>query len=462
MKNCKVGFNLLNEGFKVTVNNRKFSTKYPRKNWNSLSYESKYILVSSIAYFFTRHLPLLQSAELEYNFPPPLLKSLYDHGFFYSIFNSSPDYSSNNKIYLNLLQKLYNSEFNVSFKHFPEIITNEKPVVSESNSAAVLFTFGKDSLLTFSILKEIGITPNLFYFKEPLSLNEVDIKQNLIKQFVNSFKVNIKAIDVPLGKLRQNGKQYWGWDLLVTQYTLLLIPYIKYLKSQYYFFSNENSTNVFYKVAGFKFNPFFEQSPQWMLHLNNIFRLFSLKTLTGSILEPINEILIMYILHHRYPQYAKYQLSCDNDETENKNIRWCQNCSECVRIYIFLLAIDINPESVGFTQNMLKSKKLSNFIIFSDRLLSKDFNEASSEELERIFAFYLAYLRGHRKDIFKLFEKVWLKKVKLNEKFFLRKYLTVYPSITVPDNIKKKILPIYNKERNKILKEIRFLISGTS
>ena len=443
------------------MDDKKIKTAYPTKIWNSLSRENSSLLANTIAYFFTRHLPLVDSGKINYLFPPPLLQSVFNHGFIYSVLDSVTDLSGKKDAHAEIAKKIINSEFNISFSEVPKIINSQHSLSEMENNALILFTFGKDSLLTFSLLKEIGIKAYPFYFKEPTSKIEIQNKQKLINKFEKETNGKITSFDNRLGILRNDPSKCWGWDLSLTGYMLLLVPYLSALKSKYFLVSNEQSTNELLDENGYKINPSFEQNSNWMLHLNNILRYFSLKTSYCSLLEPIQEIMIMYILHHRYPQYAKYQLSCDNDETSFKYGRWCQKCEECIRNCLFLMAIGIKPETVELNTDILHSSAPDLFVIFSKEIINKKFNQLSSIELERIFAFYLVYLRGQRGGILKLFEKIWIDRVRKNENLLIKKYISVYPEVTLPSEIKNKVLSIYEEEKTQFLKNIRKLTSGT-
>jgi len=76
-----------------------------------------------------------------------------------------------------------------------------------------------------------------------------------------------------------------------------------------------------------------------------------------------------------------------------------------IAVNLFLMAIGIKPETVELNTDILHSSAPDLFVIFSKEIINKKFNQLSSIELERIFAFYLVYLRGQRGGILKLFEK---------------------------------------------------------
>ena len=99
------------------------------------------------------------------------------------------------------------------------------------------------------------------------------------------------------GWLRQIEDLYWGWDLLLTQYTLLLIPFIFGIRSRYLFCGNEQSCNeTLIDPEGFIINPVYEQSHDWLLLSNAMAKVMGCNAIMASLVEPIHEIAIMKIL----------------------------------------------------------------------------------------------------------------------------------------------------------------------
>ena len=122
---------------------------------------------------------------------------------------------------------------------------------------------------------------------------------------------------------------------------------------------------------------------------------------------------------------------------------------------VLIPSIGTDPKTVGFTKNLLKFGNKELFVIFSNKIQTKNIHELSINNLERIFSFYLAYLRGFRYGIVKLFEKIYLKKIIKYQKYLIKTFISVYPSTTVPAELKSKILSIFEEEKDAFLKEIR-------
>ena len=132
------------------------------------------------------------------------------------------------------------------------------------------------------------------------------------------------------------------------------------------FWAHEQSCNDFFTDSeGYSINPVFEQSRRWLLTSNNLARDLGSNATFSSIIEPIHEIAIMKILHKRYPRIAKFQTSCELSEKPKGDGRWCENCSKCGRIYMFLLAHGINPKTVGFKHDLTRQKYHHLYALFA-------------------------------------------------------------------------------------------------
>ena len=442
-------------GFLVYVNKKEYEFVYPQLIWRSFPANLQTQLSHTAAFFYTYHLSLINK-QVVYDFPPPLLQSMFFHGFMYSYPELVIEFEEEKFKTSELLKQIYNAGYNVKFHGLPYPTIINKPRKLKPKSAILPFSFGKDSLLTFAVAQELGLTVLPFFFVEPTSPIENVNKKRLAKEFKQEFGTTITPIDVGLGYLRQSGGFMLGWDLLLMQYTLLLLPFTYYHKATYFFWSNEKSTNEKTKDSeGFVVNPTFEQSVEWVLHLNNLLRTFNINTKLGTLLEPLHELVILYILHKRYPDMEKYQLSCFNDSVRARTRRWCGVCYECARVYLFLCAIGINPTTGGFIDDMFSLKKKKLYYLFDKRNLeTKTFDMLFQSYDERLLAFYLSYKRGVKGDLIGVFQKTLLRYVEAKKQVLFKKYLTVYPTKTISAELLQPTLSIYKEELNKFRQEI--------
>jgi len=436
-------------GIQVNINNKSFRLRYPTGIWNRFPKTHRRILSENIGFSHTFHLPYVFTSlkKMLYNIPVPLSEAFLFKSMSLSLPSTAMmnDYKEE-KLTSVLLRRLFEVDY---------IYNNKKTDIppynrtSFSDHAIMPFTFGKDSLLTFALSRELRIKTHPVYIMEPEFLFEAAVKKQLANQFCKEYKVKIYFLKNSLGKLRDPGGWH-GWELQLTQYSLMLLPYVYAKKAGYIFFSNEQSCNdSIVDGEGFRCNPVFEQSHSWLLQNSLMTSIVGGNSLSiGSLLEPLYELAIMKILHHRYPEIGKYQSSCDLDAKPRSGGRWCEGCSKCGRIYIFLLALEINPKKIGFKYDLLSRKYKKLYGIFSSGNIKDyygyDASGAGSDE--QIFAFYLAYKKGCKGPLMTHFVRKYLQYARKNEKNFRKKFFGLHSAKTVPDKIRQKVLHIFHTE----------------
>lgn len=435
-------------GLQVTINNRTIRLRYPPSIWHRFPKTHRKILSENITFSHTFHLPYIFTSlkRVMYNIPVPLSEAF----FFKSLSLSLPttammnDYKGDS-LTTSLLRRLFEVDF---------VYNNKKTDIppynrtSFSDQAIMPFTFGKDSLLTFALSRELGIKAHPIYIAEPEFLYEALVKKQLANSFRKEFRIKIYFLKNNLGLLRDPGGWH-GWELQLTQYSLMLLPYVYAKKAGYILFSNEQSCNdTIIDDEGFRCNPVFEQSHSWLLQNSLMTSIVGGNSLSiGSLLEPLYELAIMKILHYRYPNIGKYQSSCDLEGKPRSNGRWCEDCSKCARIYIFMLALGINPKKVGFKYNLLSHKYRNLYPIFSvASAKAYGYDQSGAGNDEQIFSYYLAYQKGYKGPLMTLFIRKYLHYAKKNVRAFRKKFFGIHSTKTVPTQLRAKLLSILRNE----------------
>jgi hypothetical protein len=429
-------------GIEIEIGGKKSKIIYPKEIWKKYPYGIKKILSQNLALIFTVHLPYLLNIErIDYQMPEILNKKLIFEGFKKSLPSTALMKSRGTS---ELLEKFKKTKFSFLDKN-NQVIDPKK--IESKNTAVLAFSFGKDSLLTYALCRELGLKIIPIYVEEPLSEIENYHKKILAKNFFKEFGQKIVILKNEIGSLREPGKNGWfGWELQLTQLGLVSLPLIFSNGAKYFFFANEQSCNdKFLDKDGFWCNPVYEQSVEWMIKFREIIKNLGIENLfVGSLVEPLHEIAIIKILHHRYPEIGKYQMSCG--EIHKKENRWCGNCSKCARIYIFLLANGINPKIVDFPVDMLKLKFKNKFSLFNGHNGNYGYDKSKLGRDEQLLAFWLAWKRGVRGELMNLFEKLYLKEAKKREKELIKKYFGIHSTITLPLELKEKLLKIFKEE----------------
>ena len=74
-----------------------------------------------------------------------------------------------------------------------------------------------------------------------------------------------------------------------------------------------------------------------------------------SILRPLSEMLIEKILIERYPHLQRQQVSCHATHVSGSRIYPCGKCEKCRRIVGMLKAIGADPSNCGYTETQIKN-----------------------------------------------------------------------------------------------------------
>jgi hypothetical protein len=465
MNELKISYAIKDQGFILKVNKGRLPIKYPNDVWSKFPSKIKKSMVENFSFLATLSMPTLSGTKaIDYDFNSPLLGSFFMKPILFYIPSGAEEYDKDS---FGLLRKLMNTTYR--FKSYNVKINDYTPNVG--NGAVILFTFGKDSMLSFALAEEIGLKPRLMYveepdvqYKDPLTKKiehtyENKHKYELIKRFSSEFKIDVHRIKNSLGLARTS--DFFGtteaelpWGSQLTEYALLSLPFNHYFKARYIIYGNEASCSEAYmNKDDFMTYPVFDQSREWTLEITKLLKLLTKKISAISLLEPIHELAITSILHTRYPHYAKYQMSCFADSNDAKDSRWCHNCSKCARMFIFLKANGIDPKVVGFREDMLTKKKMGNYSLFGVDM-GKPYDISGLGRDEQLLAFYLAYMRDKKGYLMKLFEKTLLKEAKKKFRRLFNTFYGIHDSITLPNYIRKKLIKIYSEELKAKRKEI--------
>ncbi len=457
----KIEGNLTNEGMSITISSilisKKLNINYPKNIWGNFPKANKQKLLDNIIYIFTAHLPLIfsRTLSLEYNIGYPQVYSWVHQCFmrhlpaYWHLHNKK----RGTKI-LPLLKNILNSHSNFELKK--ESFTDFAQTKTEN--VIIPFTFGKDSLLSYNIAKEIGLKPTLVYFNDPIEDYEGKHKKQLIEKFTADTGEQIHYLENHLGKLRSPGEGWFGWELALTSWGILSLPFAYTEQAKYIIFSNEISCNdFFYDDEGFKIFVDYEQSGQATKEISLVTGAISHgQVLTTTFLQGIYEMAILAVLKDRYPYSFNYLMSCWAENEFAANKRWCANCSKCARIYVFLTAIGIDPKSAGFEDNLLLEECERFFNIFGAKASGNCYDSFGTNRDEQLTAFYLTALRGNRDPLIKKFinSPEYIEAANRHDEL-INKYFGVHTENVTPLHWKKQIDTIFESSLKRFREELK-------
>lgn len=462
-----VNARVIEDGININIEsknviNKNLSIHYPNSVWKDYRKENKVKLLDNINYIFTAHFPLMldKTIRMEYN-------TGFPHSFSYAyqcFMRYLPAYWYLHKArrgsgIMPLLKTLLNSNYIFSET---DDTPPEFPKTIDEN-VIIPFTFGKDSFLTYHVAKELKLNPTLVWFNDQVDGTYEGLhKQKLFEIFSKTITDKVYYFDNPLGSLRERGADGWfGWELAISSWALLSLPFAYKKKAGYIIFSNEKSTNSFsYDDEGMRMNPDWEQSSPAIEELSLLTQSLSEgEVYTTSFLQGLNDLGIVGILKDRYYNNTfKYLMSCWSEKEFKgaKSKRWCGVCTKCARLYIYLVANGIDPiKEAGFEDNMLVENKINLFNVFGKKASGTGWDAFGLNTDEQALAFYIAFLRGNRDSLVKQFSKSKLyRETKQHFHELLNEYYGLHPEQTTPPQWKKKIHKIFEQSLTKLQKEL--------
>lgn len=266
----------------------------------------------------------------------------------------------------------------------PKAIFKPKEIVDDylisknfdKNRCGILSSGGKESLLTYGMLKEIGC--NVF----PLYVNESGGHWRTALTAYNYHKKN----EVNTGRVWTNIDRFYVFMLdnlsfirddhrkiKADTYPLRLCIFPYYVFSLLPIFLENKIGNL---LIGSEFDDLrvkptyngiehyfgvYDQHQDYDFVMNKWYNKRSKGMNQWSAVRNISGLIVERILVRRYPELARLQRSCHSCHFENDKIVPCGSCSKCMGILLFLLANNVDPKIMNFKQEHIDSfyKKVS-------------------------------------------------------------------------------------------------------
>ncbi len=444
-----VGASETPDGIAITFQGETYPIRYPEPYWESTPPLTRTALRDNLSVAVTMHLPLVYNSEtIIYDTPRAML-------FPYFFENFARDIPSCTEVDGTDTDEVMSQFFRTSYRFTNDSMSLPDDIpVPGAERAIIAMSFGKDSLLTYSIAHELELDPEIVYIVEESLTYEEKHKRALGEAWKKEFGKSMHILHHETGKLRnyeylELPKSEFGWGLQSTEYALELLPFAYALAGKYILFGNEQTTSATYmdKDGRWIVYPCYDQSHEWTVQINQMTKRFSGgSTQTGSLIEPLMDIMVQRILVHRYPEFAKYQMSCFTETEAGKDYRWCQHCDVCAKMYLLCVASGVNPKDVGFTTNMLDGDRMHHFTLFGG-FSDLTYANTPAARNEQLFAFYSATKKGAHGSLIDSFrESEFYSEAKEREEELYRMYTTIYDPISIPSELREEVLSIYREE----------------
>jgi len=255
----------------------------------------------------------------------------------------------------------------------PIQVYNDKIITSDvdKNRCGVLSSGGKESLLTYGLMNEIGCETYPLYVNESgghwrTALpayryhKKIDSKTQRVWTNIDRFYVfmldNLKFIRRNHRKIRAD--TYPIRLCIFPYYIFLLMPIFTNKKIGNLLMGNEfddlRSTPEFLRIK--HYYGIYDQHQDFDILMNDWYAKRIPGLLQWSAVRNISGLIVERILAKRYLNLAKNQRSCHSCHFEKKEIISCGVCSKCMGVLLFLLANNIDPKIMKF-----KKEHISNF-----------------------------------------------------------------------------------------------------
>lgn len=436
-------------GFSVQFKNQSYPLMYPTGYWEKTPKDTRKALTENLALATTMHLPLIFNDPLiTYYSGRPLLEPYFVENFARDLPSCA---DVDNVETAEMVRQFFDTRY--LFTN-PEITLPSPDPVEGAHRAIVGLSFGKDSLLTYAVADELGLDPEIGYLVEESMTYEEKHKTALAAKFKKEFGKSLHILQHETGKLRDYkhlGLPFseLGWGLQSTEYAIEFIPLAYALQGKYILFGNEQTTSVTYRNEkdGWLIYPCYDQSHIWTVHIDQMTQMFSGRTVrTASLIEPLMDMMVQRTLARRYPEIAKYQMSCFTETEAGRNYHWCHDCTICGKMYLLCAGSGLDPKSIGFRENMLEREKKPIFTLFGGKSSITYVNTPTARD-EQLFAFYCAVKKGAKGTLVDDFRASDLyKEAQDREEELFKRFISVYDPISVPSELKDQVMSIYREE----------------
>ncbi len=232
---------------------------------------------------------------------------------------------------------------------------------------AVLSSGGKDSLLSFGLLREMGREVHPIFVNESgrhwfTALNayryfakNID---NTARVWTNSDRVfawmlrHLPFVRQDFARIRSDEYPIRLWTVAVFLFGAL--PILKKRGIGRLLIGDEFDTTRRSSYRGIThYSGLYDQSRFFDNVMTRYFHRKGWGISQFSILSPLSELLIEKILVERYPELQRHQVSCHAAHRDGDRIRPCGRCEKCRRIVGMLVALGADPSYCGYTREQI-------------------------------------------------------------------------------------------------------------
>jgi creatinine amidohydrolase/Fe(II)-dependent formamide hydrolase-like protein len=228
---------------------------------------------------------------------------------------------------------------------------------------AVLSSGGKDSLLSFGLLRELGLPTDAIYVNESGRhwFTALNAFRHMERAFPGTARVWTNADRLFAWMLRRlpfvrrdfqdvRSDEYPIRLWTVAVFLFGALPLMRKRGLARLVIGDEIDTSRRATHAGIPhYDGLFDQSRWFDDAMSRFFARKGWGVAQFSILRPLSELLIQKILVQRYPELQEHQVSCHATHSTGGRALPCGVCEKCRRIVGMLLAVGADPTRCGYT-----------------------------------------------------------------------------------------------------------------
>jgi hypothetical protein len=238
---------------------------------------------------------------------------------------------------------------------------------ADQSRYAVLSSGGKDSLLSFGLLNEIGYDTHPIYVNESgrhwyTALNAYRFSDrhypNTSRVWTNADRVfnwmlrHMPFIRPDFNRLRTDEYAVRLWTLAVFIFGAL--PVLRKRGIGLLVIGDEYDTTRRMHYKGIPhYDGLYDQSRYFDNALSRYYQQKGWGVRQFSLIRSLSELLIEKILAERYPELQRHQVSCHATHMVGDRVRPCGRCEKCRRIVGMLMALGVNPSNCGYTKTQI-------------------------------------------------------------------------------------------------------------
>jgi len=231
------------------------------------------------------------------------------------------------------------------------------------NACGVLSSGGKESLLTYGMLKEVGADVYPLYVNEsgghwrtaiPAYRHHAKNEVNTARVWINVDRFYTFMLD-HMRIIRPDHRKVWSDTYpirlcIFPVYVFFLLPIFAYKKIGNLLIGSEFDDprlSMLFKGIRHYFGVY-DQTQDFDLRMEELFERRMPGLRQWSAVRPISGMIVERILARRYPNLAKLQRSCHSCHFEGDTLVPCGKCSKCLGVLLFLRANNVDPSIMGY------------------------------------------------------------------------------------------------------------------